>query len=795
MVSLRRVPLRLGAFATMPKPHAHPGPLFSPRSRTLIRASLFVLVGSVAPGCDTPDDPQGSQDPTPATRSTEPRAGDQAPAGGVRVRVAGQLECSRCSVRDLEVLLGAKARKPLPKDPLFLPPALERGAYSQERGNYQWTVKFRDDLEVRMSPQSLLASELLEGEEGGDQTPNQGLAQLYSRRSGVELEAVEALRQRYQVRFLPEIKISEAELDELRERALRRSLVAQPDLAALYRVDGDFEKPEDMLRFAEELQALPEVEFVSLQPIHVPPPQDLPPKTTDFSGKQRHLGPDPGVNGEYAWEQGYFGEDIRITDCEGGWEIDHEDLSENPIQIEKGQKPRGAAVDHGTAVMGIVVAGHNGYGVKGLAPKAKPNAYPDYPNRRTTAITNALKDSAKGDIVMLELQTPGRSGSKFVPVEYDKPDWMATKTGTDAGVLVIAAAGNGNENLDADFYKEYMDRGDSGAIIVGAGTANTRHSKMNFSTYGKRVDVQGWGEKVVTTGYGDLKKFGGDAKQKYTKQFAGTSSATPIVVGSAALIQSFVKKEHNRVLSPKEMRELLKETGVAQGDGGHIGPLPDVKAAMEKLGKGKADEEAPKVQITEPQKDIEATLEKGESAHAFKVEVEATDNQAVKSVHLEVDGKKVGDADEEEPYIFDVELEEGNHKIVAVATDTNKNEGRSKALKAEVSPFEEKGESESGSPSESESESESASGGEPDSGDSDSKGATSQSDSDSNDDSGSDSEDPSQEGSDESKKQDQPAPSEGGGCAMRDSTPLPAATAFGLLMLAGLRRCSRRFAD
>lgn len=782
----------LSASFTMLKPDAPLAPNSSRRLRPFLGASLFVLVGALANGCDTPSESQPSQEPAGELGRAEEEVAYNVQRSGVRVRVAGQLRCRNCSIADLEKLLGAKARRALPKEPLFLPPELETGSYAQERSNYQWTVKFRDDLEVRLSRHEPLAADLLAGSD--DQTPNQGLAQLYSRRGGADLSAVEDLRQRYQVRFLPEINIPEQEIDELRERALRRSLVAQPDLAALYRVDGKFENPEDMLRFAKELQALPEVEFVSLQPINVPPPQDLPPKTTDFSGNQGHLGPDPGVNGKYAWEQGYFGEGVRVTDCEGGWEIDHEDLSENPIQIEKGQKPRGAAVDHGTAVMGIVVAGHNGYGVQGLAPKVKPNAYPDYPNRRTTAITNAIKDSAKGDIVMLELQTPGRSGQKFVPVEYDKSAWMATKTGTDAGVLVIAAAGNGNENLDSDFYKKYMDRGDSGAILVGAGTANTQHSKMNFSTYGNRVDVQGWGEKVVTTGYGDLKKFGGDEKQKYTRQFAGTSSATPIVVGSAALIQSFAKKDHDKVLSPKEMRTLLKETGVAQGSGGPIGPLPNVKAAMEKLGKGKADDQAPKVQIAKPDKDIEATLEEDQNSHAFKVEVEATDNQAVKSVHLEVDGKKVGDADKEEPYIFDIELEEGSYSIVAVATDMNKNEGRSKTLKAEIAPFEEKGESETGSQSESES------------GESDTKGDSSNSDSDSDSDSGdsddsgndseSDGDDPSQEDSEGSGKQDKPSPTKGGGgCAMRDSTPLPAAMAFGLLILAGLRRRSQQVAE
>lgn len=805
--SLGVVPFLARRFGIMFKSHTQLGPVPSPQFRTLLCSSLFVLAGSLASGCDAPSNAQSSQSSSQELSSGVEAVPHRAQKSGVQVRVAGQMRCRSCSIAELESVLGAKPRKALAKDPLFLPPELEAEGYAQQRSNYRWTVKFQDHLEVRLNSQRAAALDLLASKRSAE-TPNQGLAQLYSRRSGAELDAVEDLRQRYQARFLQEITTPEEEIDKLRERALRRSLVAQPDLAAIYRVEAEFESSEEMLRFGKELQALPEVEFVYLQPLNVPRPEDLPPKSSDLSGGQGFLGPNPGVNGEYAWKQGIMGEGVRVTDCEGGWEIAHEDLSENPIQIEKGQKPRGIAVDHGTAAMGMILAGHNGYGVKGLAPKVSPAAYPDYPNRQVTAVTNALKDSEKGDILMLELQTSGRSGRKFVPVEYDKRIWTVVKTGTDAGVLVIAAAGNGGEDLDDSFYKSYMDRGDSGAIIVGAGTANSQHNKMGFSTYGKRVNVHGWGEKVVTTGYGDLKKFGGEERQKYTRQFAGTSSATPVVVGSAALIQSFVKKEHDRVLSPKEMRTLLVETGVAQGSGGHIGPIPDVKAAFEKMGKGEKDEEKPKVKITKPKKDIKATLEKDQDAHALKIEVEASDNKALKSVHLEVDGKKIGDADEEEPYIFDVELEAGSYKIVAVATDSSKNEGRSKELEAKISPFDEKSggeESESGSESESDSDSDSA--GESESGGDDTKGDESESDSESGSESGADTEKESDSGgdsdsetggesegeSDGSSQQAEPEPKPvKKGCAMQDTTPLPATLAFGLLILAGLRRPSRR---
>ena len=69
----------------------------------------------------------------------------------------------------------------------------------------------------------------------------------------------------------------------------------------------------------------------------------------------------------------------------------------------------------------------------------------------------------------------------------------------------------------------------SGAIIVGAGAAPTAYggsdvdrSRLDFSNYGSRVDLQGWGEAVVTTGYGDLYNEHPDSNWDYTNSFSGT---------------------------------------------------------------------------------------------------------------------------------------------------------------------------------------------------------------------------------------------------------------------------------
>ena len=58
----------------------------------------------------------------------------------------------------------------------------------------------------------------------------------------------------------------------------------------------------------------------------------------------------------------------------------------------------------------------------------------------------------------------------------------------------VATGGNGNQDLDSHPYLSYQARGDSGAIMVGAGSGNVNHRRLNFSNYGSRFDLQGWGK-------------------------------------------------------------------------------------------------------------------------------------------------------------------------------------------------------------------------------------------------------------------------------------------------------------
>ena len=94
--------------------------------------------------------------------------------------------------------------------------------------------------------------------------------------------------------------------------------------------------------------------------------------------------------------------------------------------------------------------------------------------------------------------------------------------------------------------------------------------------------MQGWGENVTTTGYGDAYNPTNDVRRYYTKSFNGTSSATPIVAGAVLVIQGVRKACGLPPATSLEMRDLLVRTGTRQGSprSKHIGPLPNVQAAL-----------------------------------------------------------------------------------------------------------------------------------------------------------------------------------------------------------------------
>lgn len=350
------------------------------------------------------------------------------------------------------------------------------------------------------------------------------------------------------------------------------------------------------------LGADPDVEQVFVAPEVTLPTQPRPraddrcPVTTpSFEDYQGYLAPAPhGIDAAAAWRLGHRGAGVWFADIEGGWNAAHEDLPGDRIRHVGGvpiDDPSWRA--HGTAVLGEVVGADNGKGVVGIAPDVE-RVFTSSIGGTTVAaaIDRAASQLRPGDVLLIELQGGGPRG-RYLPIEYWDDNFDVIQAATRRGVIVIEAAGNGGENLDHKAYERKFDRAkrDSGAIMIGAGgparDGYDNRVRLDFSNYGGRVDVQGWGRKVATLDYGDLQRCAG-VDRLYTDEFSGTSSASPIVAGAAVLLEG-IARERGAVVPPAALRDLLRATGTPQAGGTAqaIGPLPDLARAIDALGGGR----------------------------------------------------------------------------------------------------------------------------------------------------------------------------------------------------------------
>lgn len=396
--------------------------------------------------------------------------------------------------------------------------------------------------------------------------------------------------------------VSEGTIDQMRHRAEQRLGRPLPDLNLQFYLA----LPPGM-DAATVIDRLNQLDIVDLaQPVPRPAPAPLPP---DFEPLQTYLLAAPSGGGIFnTWTNyGVFGAGIRIADVEYSFNSNHLDLPP-VINLTPDAVDPFDDNDHGTATIGEMSALQNGWGTTGIGYNATYYfAGAQYPSGYNvgSGITAAASQLRAGDILLIEQSTWGPNSTQgvmdtggeygTVPVEWYEPYYNDIVMAVGLGIVVIETAENGGQNLDDLIYSTgnggnwpFLPQNRSGAILVGAGASldgsSTESSPLSFANYGSCVDVQNWGENIVTTGYGDLYDAEG-TNLYYTATFGGTSGATPIVVGEAALLQSIYQNATGRLLTSPQIKTLLRNTGSPETSGAYpvfanIGPLPNVLLAV-----------------------------------------------------------------------------------------------------------------------------------------------------------------------------------------------------------------------
>ncbi len=206
--------------------------------------------------------------------------------------------------------------------------------------------------------------------------------------------------------------------------------------------------------------------------------------------------------------------------------------------------------DHGTHVSGIIAADrNNNLGMKGIADNVRIMAIRVVPNgdERDKDVANAIRYAAD-------------NGAKVINMSFGK-SYSWDKKAVDAAVryasikdvLIVHAAGNDSHNNDkgGNFPNDkFEDDGRDAVNWIEVGASSWKNGKdvpASFSNYGKtKVDVFAPGVDIYSS-----------TKDNHYEAYSGTSMASPVTAGVAALVRAYYPK-----LTAVEVKKIILDSAV-----------------------------------------------------------------------------------------------------------------------------------------------------------------------------------------------------------------------------------------
>lgn len=214
-----------------------------------------------------------------------------------------------------------------------------------------------------------------------------------------------------------------------------------------------------------------------------------------------------------AWDITMGSPDVNVAILDDGFDTKHPELV-GRFKLATNTAPHFTIEEHGTHVAGIVGAtANNGLMGAGVAPKTGMylvdvfNGDDAYLSDIVAGVDYAVANDA--DIISMSL------GGPFYSEILDD----AIQDAHDKGLVIVAASGNESTSLTS--YPAGFDN------VLSVGSTNRSDAVSTYSNWGETLDLVAPGESVYST-----------TPNNGFLRMSGTSMATPVVAGVAALIKA-----------------------------------------------------------------------------------------------------------------------------------------------------------------------------------------------------------------------------------------------------------------
>lgn len=229
-----------------------------------------------------------------------------------------------------------------------------------------------------------------------------------------------------------------------------------------------------------------------------------------------------------------LGQNVKVAVIDTGVNYNHPDLKDNYAGGENFWKPGTPPLDdngHGTHIAGTIAAIHNGFGVIGVAPKAKIYALKvvnKKGNGDLSLIVAGLNWAIKNKMHIINMSLGSATGFEAVN--------RAVQVAVANNITVVCAAGNESSDV---IYPAKL------AETIAVSSMDAGNTFSYFSNFGREIDFIAPGSIIYST-----------AKNGKYEFLDGTSMACPHIAGMAALAYSLGYR------TPEQVRSALKAAAV-----------------------------------------------------------------------------------------------------------------------------------------------------------------------------------------------------------------------------------------